>query len=166
MIPLENLSLPPWKDSGKIILVPNSLGKCFWHTPLELPFHTPVWVKNGIAHSAISSKDMSSLSQQQIIYCGKLIFLGVKETSRGKTPSPLLNIQRMFLRKESSSLRPPIHTNTEKILWQTLFHYFFASPLKSFPKILDPPLNIHNQSCSMVGRLTLQLIFLGIISSG
>ena len=35
---------------GKIILVPDSLGKCFPHTPLEFPFHIPVWVKNGIGY--------------------------------------------------------------------------------------------------------------------
>ena len=48
-IRLVNLPWPLWKDNSTPFLVPDSLGKCFWYTPREFPFHTPVWVKNKIA---------------------------------------------------------------------------------------------------------------------
>ena len=40
---LENFSL------GKMISVPDSLGKCFRQTPKEFPFHTPVWINQSAA---------------------------------------------------------------------------------------------------------------------
>ena len=41
MTPLKNLP----DHLGNIILVPDSLGECFWDTSREVPFYTPVWMK-------------------------------------------------------------------------------------------------------------------------